>query len=140
MITTFGVIHKPQRWQLKEDGGWPNDHYITITLVLFSKSNYGGGGGSKFPKIWLERGLRMIPYKFFQVLHLLPDSEVTQKHEVPQHLLNEMQKIHQLVRIYCPFTYNHFKNVSYKTYISSINCFWKFFVMKSRRPFRPSLL
>ena len=83
---------------------------------------------------WKISRVHKLNYNLFQVLHLLPDSEVTQKHEVPQQLLNEMQKIHQLVRIYCPFTYNHFKNVSYKTYISSINCFWKNFVMKSRRP------
>ena len=36
----IGIIHKP-RGQLREEGGWLNDHFIT--LALFSKSDHERG-------------------------------------------------------------------------------------------------
>ena len=48
------------------------------------------------------------------MLQLLPENSIQleqdAENQVPQNL-TEMQKIHKLVRIYCPFTYIHFKNV-----------------------------
>ena len=62
---------------------------------------------------------------FFQVLQLLPEYSIKQEEaetQVPQKL-TEMQKIHKLVRIYCPFTYNHFKNVrKRKLLFTTIQC------------------